>query len=282
MLVIASASWADGPTCSISRSDVSLERRLRQIYLDLLGRPPNLDEYRFIQRKGEILEEDLRELMGRDEFYGRLKGYHRALLRSNVSTSITTNGDPRLQPTTDGLRPLEFRGNPSRPLRGRNGTGCDHFIEQDNCNGFREDPHAEPATKTCRDALGVPMPVSFDYSADNYTCTRLNMTNTAITDCATAVSAGAIPDTHLYFCDMRRVGTPGVLHPHLCLPQQSNPVTAALVEEPDRVDQLHGTLAVLGGARADLRGLLGDVHVERALLPRARDHLEPALRHRAN
>lgn len=232
VLLIASASWAQtGPTCSISRSDVSLERRLRQIYLDLLGRPPNLAEYQFIQSKGEILEEDLKELMGRDEFYGRLKGYHRALLRSNVSTSITTNGDTRLQIATDGLRPLEFRGNPSRPLRGRNGTGCDHFIEQDNCNALKEDPHAEPATKTCRDSLGVPMPVSFDYSADNYTCTRLNMTNTAITDCASAVTAGAIPDKHLYFCDMRRVGTPGVLHPHLCLPQQGNPVTAALTEE---------------------------------------------------
>src|SRR3954469_22581203 len=91
-ILLAGAAWADGPTCSVSRSQVSLERRLRQIYLDLLGRPPNLAEYQFIQSKGEILEEDLQELMGRDEFYGRLKGYHRALLRANVSTSITTNG----------------------------------------------------------------------------------------------------------------------------------------------------------------------------------------------
>ncbi len=231
LVLIASAAWADGPTCNISRSQVSLERRLRQVYLDLIGRPPTLDEYRFIQSKGEILDDDLAELMGRDEFYGRLKNYHRALLRANVSASITTNGDTRLQAVTEGLKPLEFRGNPSRPLRGRNGQGCDHFIEQDNCNALSEDPHAEPATKTCRDSLGVPLPVSFDYSTDNYTCTRLNMTNTAITDCASAVTAGAIPDKHLYFCDMRRVGTPGVLHPHLCLPQAGNPITAAMTEE---------------------------------------------------
>ena len=209
-LLLANAAWADGPTCSMSRSQVSLERQLRQVYLDLLGRPPNLDEYHFIQSKGAILEEDLQELMGRDEFYGRLKGYHRALLRANISNSIFTNGDTRLQIATDGLKPLEMRGNPAKPLRGRNGASCDHFIEQDNCNAQREDPHAEPPTKTCRDALGVPLPVSFDYSTDNYTCTQLNLTNTAITDCTTAVSLGAIPDKHLFFCDMRRIGAMGV------------------------------------------------------------------------
>ncbi|MBL8909947.1 MAG: DUF1585 domain-containing protein [Archangium sp.] len=212
-------------------SQVSLERQLRQLYLDLLGRPPTMAEYRFTQSKGAILEEDIKELMSRDEAYTRLKGYHRALLRSNISQSITTNGDQRLQVVTEGLRPLEIRGNPSRALRGRNGAGCDHFIEQDNCNAFQEDPHAEPAVKTCRDTLGVPMPVSFDYSTDNYTCTQLNTTNTAVTDCNVAVTQGAILDKQLYFCDMRRTGTMGVLAPFLCLPQSGNPITAALTEE---------------------------------------------------
>lgn len=235
-VVLASAAWADGPTCSLSRSRVSLERRLRQVYLDLLGRPPNLAEYQFVQSKGEIREEDLKELMGRDEFYGRLKGYHRALLRANISGSIAPNGDTRLQLATDGFKPLEMRGNPSRPLRGRTVTGCDHFIEQNNCNALKEDPHGEPATKTCRDALGVPMPVSYDYSLDNYTCTRLNTTNAAITDCTSAVRLGAIADKHLFFCDMRRIGTAATLAPHLCLPQASNPATAALTEEVLDVD----------------------------------------------
>ncbi len=230
-VLFCSAAWADGPTCSITPSQVSLERRLRQLYLDLLGRPPNMDEYRFIQAKGEILEEDVRELMGRDEFFNRLKGYHRALLRSNISNSIFANGDTRLQVTTDGLKPLEIRGNPSSPLRGRNGASCDHFIQQDTCNAQREDPHAEPATKTCRDSLGVPLPVSFDYSTDNYTCTRLDSTDATITDCSVAVTKGAIADKQLYFCDMRRVGTASTLSPHLCLPQASNPVTAAMTEE---------------------------------------------------
>lgn len=231
--VMPSCARADGPTCSITPSQVSLERKLRQLYLDLLGRPPTLDEYRFTQSKGAILDEDVRELMTREEFFTRLKGYHRALLRSNISNSVFSNNDTRLNTTTDGLRPLEMRGNPSRPLRGRNGEGCNHFIEQDTCNASKEDRHAEPATKTCRDSLGVPLPVSFDYSLDNYTCTRLNMTDATITDCDVAVTRGAIPDKHLYFCDMRRVtsGMTSVLHPHLCLPQQGNPITAAMTEE---------------------------------------------------
>ncbi len=231
VLLCTGAARADGPTCSISPSQVSLERRLRQLYLDLLGRPPNLAEYRFTQDKGDILEEDVRELMRRDEFFGRLKGYHRALLRSNISTSIFANGDTRLQVSTDGLKPLEIRGNPSSPLRGRNGASCDHFIEQDNCNAQHEDPHAEPTTKTCRDALGVPLPVSFDYSTDNYTCTRLDATDATITDCTVAVTKGALQDKQLYFCDMRRVGTASTLSPHLCLPQAGNPITAAMTEE---------------------------------------------------
>ena len=231
VIFCSSAAWADGPTCSITPSQVSLERRLRQLYLDLLGRPPNLDEYRFTQAKGDILEEDVRELMGREEFFTRLKGYHRALLRSNISNSIFANGDTRLQATTDGLKPLEIRGNPSSPLRGRNGAACDHFISQDSCNALSEDPHAEPATKQCRDALGVPLPVSFDYSTDNYSCTRLDAPDSGISDCTSAVATGALPDKQLYFCDMRRVGTAATLAPHLCLPQGNNPVTAAMTEE---------------------------------------------------
>lgn len=225
----ASAAWADGPACTTSPSGVSLERRLRQVYLDLLGRPPTLDEYRFYQAKGDLLEEDLRELMGRDEFYGRLREYHRALLRSNIEASVVTNADSRLQSSADGLKPLEIRGNPSTALRGMNSAGCDHFIEQDDCNASRQDPHAEPATKTCRDALGVPLPVSFDYSTDRYTCTKLGTAAAPLASCTAAVAAGALQDKYLFFCDMRRES--GVLAPSLCLPKQDNLITAALTEE---------------------------------------------------
>lgn len=240
-LIFAQTAWADDQTCTQSRSSVSLERRLRQVYLDLLGRPPTLEEYRFTQMKGDILEDDLAELMSREAFYGRLKNYHRALLRANISASINNNGDTRLQVSTDLLRPLELRGNPSRPLRGRNGTGCDHFILQDSCNAVSEDPHLEPATKRCRDERGVPLPVSVNYNPDNYSCSQITIPAGAGAGCYGAIDGGtvanpdggariAVQDKELYYCDGRRELADGGMRYYLCRPNGTL-VNQGLTEE---------------------------------------------------
>lgn len=208
---------------------VPLERRLRQLYLDLLGRPPTMAEYRELQAKGEISEADIDELMTREDFYGRMKRYHRALLRANVSASLPANGDMRLATTNDGAKPLEARGNPTSALRGRNGVGCDHFIPQDDCKNpsLQQDPHSEVAAsaKVCRDAHGVPLPVSFDYDSNIYTCSAL----TGATSCTDAVTKGLLEARYLFFCDMRRSATG--LEPFKCLPDPSKPTTAALTTE---------------------------------------------------
>ncbi len=102
-LITASTASADEPTCG--QASVGIERRLRQLSLDLIGRPPTLEEYRFFQSKGAILAEDVRELMSREEFYTKMQGYHRALLRANISSSIYTEGDTRLQTTAAGFSP---------------------------------------------------------------------------------------------------------------------------------------------------------------------------------
>ncbi|HKP60443.1 MAG TPA: DUF1553 domain-containing protein [Polyangiales bacterium] len=208
---------------------VGLERRLRQLYLDLLGRPPTIAEYRELQGKGEIGDEDIDALMTREDFFSRMKRYHRALLRANVSASLPDNRDMRLSTTTDGAKPLESRGNASSGLRGRNGTGCDHFIPQDDCKNpaLQQDPQAEvPASaKVCRDAHGVPMPVSFDYDTNVYACTAL----TGATSCTDAVTKGMLEAKHLFFCDMRRSSTG--LAPFKCLPDPGKPTTAALKTE---------------------------------------------------
>ena len=241
VLLSAHVASADEAACTQSRSTVSLERRLRQLYLDLLGRPPTMEEYRFTQMKGGILEEDINELMQREAYYSRLKGYHRALLRSNISASINNNGDSRLQVSTDFLKPLELRGNPSRPLRGRNGTGCDHFIRQDDCNAVSEDPHLEPAVKTCRDERNVPLPVSVNYNPDNYACARITIPAAAGVGCYGAVDGGtianpdggarlAVQDKELYYCDGRREETDGGLRYYLCKPN-STLVNQGLTEE---------------------------------------------------
>lgn len=211
---------ADGPVCEAQASNVPLERHVRQVYLDMVGRPPTMAEYRFYQAKGAILPEDVAGLMEKEEFYGRMRGYHRALLRSNISQSIFVNGDMRLADVPVGFRPLGIRGNPSAGLRGQNGAGCDAFVMQAACNDAanRQDPHLEPATKRCFDSYNVPLPVTVDYSTDVYRCEAIS----TATDCNGAIgqmdAAGRmLPAKHLLFCDMRRVGT--ALVPHYCLPQ---------------------------------------------------------------
>lgn len=215
------------PVCESTQ--VPLERQLRQLYLDLLSRPPTVEEYEAQHAKGSIDASDIRALMTREEFYTRMKGYHRALLRANVSASLPTNGDTRLNTSNDGDKPLETRGNISSGLRGRNGVGCDHFIPQDDCKNpaLQQDPEVEgPASaKVCRDVYGVPLPVSVDYDTNLYTCSAL----TGATSCADAVTKNLLDAKLRLFCDMRR-GATG-LAPFKCLPDKGKPTTAALTQE---------------------------------------------------
>jgi hypothetical protein len=224
-VLLVCAAPARAQVCTAAGAAPSLERQLRQLSLDLLGRPPTLDEYRDTQRKGAITEEDLRALMEREDFYARMKGYHRALLRANVNSSVFLNGDTLLTASTDGNRPLELRGNPGSPLRGKNGAGCAHAIEQDQCQTMHEDVHLETGVRRCRDELGVPLPVAVDYSTDQYTCTAL-----AAASCADAMTQGLVPAKHFYYCDLRPQAA-GALTPYYCLPSLTNSVTAALTTE---------------------------------------------------
>lgn len=226
--------FAQAPAPECAAAALPVERQLRQLYLDLLGRPPSMDEYRAQQAKGAISDDDIDELMTRDDFFDRMKAYHRALLRANVAASLPVNTDTRLSTSSDGAKPLETRGNFSAALRGRNGQGCDHFIAQDDCKNatLQQDPEAEgPASaKQCRDDQGVPLPVSFDYDNTIYACTAL----TGAQNCSEAVSKGLLDAKYLYFCDMRR-GSTG-LAPFKCLPDPSKPSTAVLTSEISDAD----------------------------------------------
>ncbi len=222
------AHAADVPMCVASKA-VPVERQLRQLTLDLLGRPPTLDEYRAVQGKTTVSAETIRGLMGQETFYARMREYHRALLRSNVRSSVNADNVPLVAETIDGAKPYEMRvlGSP----RGGQSQGCDHFIPQDECDKApRQDPHAEPVKKICRDYYGTPLPVSFDYDLNYYQCDRLNATDASITDCTTAVAKGALPDKLIYFCDMRRDAR-GVLQPFKCLPDPKKSGTLGLVDE---------------------------------------------------
>ncbi|PTL77187.1 DUF1585 domain-containing protein [Vitiosangium sp. GDMCC 1.1324] len=239
VLLAASPALADEPVCS-PVSKVPLERHLRQLTLDLLGRPPTYEEYQAARARGQVTVDDVRALMQKEEFYGRIRAYHRALLWSNVSASIIGNGNLRLLGTGSAEDPLALRGPSSRPLRGDYGQGCDSFIAQDDCGAARQDPHADPALPTTAEACaqeryderGVPLPVSWDYDTNYYTCTRLDQTPTdaTITSCEVAVARGRIPARYLFFCDMRRQSN-GTRVPYLCLPDPGKATTAALTQE---------------------------------------------------
>ncbi len=228
-LLVALPASAEEAVCA-PVSKVPLERHLRQLSLDLLGRPPTIEEYQAFQAKGSITPEDIQEMMDSEEFYARMRGYHRSLLRSNISASVNDNGNTRLSGNGAQNNPYGLRGNTSRALRGVNNQNCDAYIPQDACNSERQDPHAEPATKVCRDSYGVPLPVSFDYDTNFFTCTRLDSSDPSITSCQVAVTEGLVPSKHLYFCDMRRLSD-NKLHPHLCLPSPSKSTTSVLTQE---------------------------------------------------
>jgi len=232
-LVLAATSasaQSQTTTCSTAKT-VPVTRQLRQLSLDLLNRPPTMAEYQAAQAKGSITTDDIRAMMASDEFYDRMRLYHRALFKSNVVASVYDLGDTRLQGTLatgnpgDPGNPFATRGVAAGAIRGGRNTSCNQNIQQSQCNAVKEDPQGEPATKTCYDPNGVPLPVSYDYDTTNYVCTQL-----AATDCAAAVTAGLLPDKYLYYCDMRRDAA-NVLHPFRCVVDNTKPNQDTLLTE---------------------------------------------------
>ncbi|MDQ3266768.1 MAG: DUF1585 domain-containing protein [Myxococcota bacterium] len=228
LLVLPAVAAAQGEVCSAPA--VPLERQVRQLYLDLLNRPPTVEEYSAAREKGEISPEDIRALLASEDFYARMRRYHRALFRSNISASVYNNNDSTVAGTGEAGSPYAMTDNQSDFLRGVE-TSCNAFIRQETCNDSREDPHSEPGTKTCFDSSGVPLPVSYDYdTVTYYTCTQLDAGDATVTDCPTAVTRGLLADKQLYFCDMRRDAA-GALHPWSCRPDPAKPGGAVLTAE---------------------------------------------------
>ncbi len=220
------------PVCS-KDAQVDVARYLRQLSLDLLGRPPTVAEYRAAIAQGQVSEDQLKAMMNDEAFYARMREYHRALLLANVNSSVYRN--------TFGMFVLSGTGNAGSPLGNTGGTGvnlrgdsnvkCDATIAQASCNtAAREDPDREPATKACYDSKGIPLPVSSDYDPDYYDCTAL----TSVTTCADAVAAGLVTDKYLYYCDRQRDAA-GVLGVKSCRPKATFGMTVETLDGAGRV-----------------------------------------------
>ncbi|WP_267576193.1 DUF1585 domain-containing protein [Corallococcus sp. bb12-1] len=230
-LLLALPAAAEEAVCA-PVAKVPLERHLRQLSLDLLGRPPTMEEYKTFQAKGSVTAEDVRQMMGQEPFYARMREFHRALLRSNINSSVNGNGDYRVSGT-----PLSFAGNNSNALRGGQSQRCDGEIAQDSCKANPQDGHhdASPAV-ACRDPQGVPNPVSYDYDTNFYQCRQLDPASTVeelkFADC-NALKADAKWGRYVNFCDNRYNATAGKSVGYLCLPDPAKTSTNVLKPFPE-------------------------------------------------
>nr|WP_043321038.1 DUF1585 domain-containing protein [Corallococcus coralloides] len=229
-LLLALPAAAEEAVCA-PVAKVPLERHLRQLSLDLLGRPPTMEEYKAFQAKGSVTAEDVRAMMKDESFYARMRNYHRALLRSNISGSVQGNGDYRVSGT-----PLSFAGNNSNNLRGGQSQRCDGEIAQDSCKANPQDPHQSNSTApACRDAQGIPLPVSYDYDTNFYQCRPLDVAATEpelkFADC-NALKADATYGKYVNFCDNRFLASAGKSVGYLCLPDPNKNTTNVLVASP--------------------------------------------------
>ncbi|NOK16052.1 DUF1585 domain-containing protein [Corallococcus carmarthensis] len=229
-LLLALPAAAEEAVCA-PVAKVPLERHLRQLSLDLLGRPPTMEEYKTFQAKGSVTAADVRKMMGEESFYARMREFHRALLRSNINSSVQGNGDYRVSGT-----PLSFAGNNSNALRGGQSQRCDGEIAQDSCKANPQDAHQDNSTApACRDAQGVPLPVSYDYDTNFYQCRQLDVNATApelkFADC-NALKANATYGKYVNFCDNRYLASAGKSVGYLCLPDPNKNTTNVLVPSP--------------------------------------------------
>ncbi len=234
LLLALPASAAEEAVCSPVVTQVPLERHLRQLSLDLLGRPPTYEEYQAAQAKGSIDVDDIRAMMTKEEFNARIRDYHRSLLRSNLSSSLNNNQNSRVV-GNGGTSAYGIAGNPATTLRGANGAACNSDIAQDQClTAPQPDAHAAPLTAhprtRCYDDYGVPLAVSYDYDTNYYACQPLQPTTEEGTaKCSDLLDTGHPQHKYLYFCDER--GTGGTTSAFICKPDPAKATTSELTVE---------------------------------------------------
>jgi hypothetical protein len=78
--VVAPASSAAAcPACTADPT-----RYLRQLSLDLRGRPPSLDELEEVEKRGEVSAQAIDAMLASDEFVAQVEHWHKALLWPNI------------------------------------------------------------------------------------------------------------------------------------------------------------------------------------------------------
>ena len=136
-------------------------RLLRQLSLDLYGRPPTVDEYEAVRALPDVGPDQLRAMMASDEYFAQVREYHRALLWGGLAVDFD------LAPNARRLRRFAAGGpgaaddlwrqpNLRVTYRGRNTVEC---LDQE---------------QVAFDAAGRPVPIETfaDATCRNGTCVR--------------------------------------------------------------------------------------------------------------
>ncbi|MDH3727582.1 MAG: DUF1549 domain-containing protein, partial [Myxococcales bacterium] len=88
LLIIAIAALTISPLASLAQSPeqcapterMGKYRFLRQVTLDLYGRPPTVEEYEQLHSGADVDEAKVDEMLASPEFFDRLAAYHRGFL----------------------------------------------------------------------------------------------------------------------------------------------------------------------------------------------------------
>src|SRR4051812_33966262 len=87
----STSAIADGGQCYLHR-DVSIERLLRRLSIDLRGAVPDVAEYDAVAGKDAIPDAVLQGYLSSDEFRLQMRRYHEDLLWTNPSATLSEVG----------------------------------------------------------------------------------------------------------------------------------------------------------------------------------------------
>jgi hypothetical protein len=85
--LVSSTAFADGEQCYLHR-DLSIERQLRRLSIDLRGNVPEVADYDSVAGKGELPDALIDAYVDSDEFRIQMRHYHEDLLWTNPTTVL--------------------------------------------------------------------------------------------------------------------------------------------------------------------------------------------------
>jgi|JI10StandDraft_1071094.scaffolds.fasta_scaffold05240_12 hypothetical protein len=141
------APRADSPLECAPGATTDKYRLLRQLSLDLYGRPPSIEEYEAVRDVESIDAAKLTTMMSSDEYFANVREYHRALLWSGLEPDFEVVAGPRR------LRRLAAGGP----------TAADDLWRQPNLRTVyrgRTDVECLDQPQVNFDAAGHPVPIS--------------------------------------------------------------------------------------------------------------------------